>query len=93
MDVKEAVELAKLYIADVYSNENIRNVGLEEIDYDDSKGIWYVTIGFSRPWDAPFNTLAALAIQDASSKRTFKTLRISDATRKVLSIKNRDRSS
>ena len=27
------------------------NVGLEEIDFDDSSKNWSVTVGFSRPWD------------------------------------------
>mgnify|MGYP001574599724 CR=1 FL=1 len=90
MNVKEAVELAKRHIVDIYAAENVTNVGLEEVDFDEAKGIWYVTIGFSRPWDEPRNALAALAAQGAYTKRVFKTLRVADNGGQILSIKNRD---
>jgi hypothetical protein len=32
MDVKEAVAIAKQYISDLFSGEQVRNVGLEEMD-------------------------------------------------------------
>ena len=51
MDVKAAVIMAKDHVADVFLGEDIRNVGLEEVEFDDSLGRWIVTIGFSRPWD------------------------------------------
>jgi hypothetical protein len=88
MNAKHVANIAKNYIIEIYSDEKVANVGLEEIDYNDSEGIWYVTIGFSRPWDEPNNILAAMATQGA--KRSFKILRISDGTGDVLSIKNRD---
>lgn len=90
MDVKEAVNLAKNYIVDIYADEQIRNVGLEEIDFDETKSMWFVTIGFSRPWDEPRNALAALAGQGTYAKRAFKTIRVSNKDGKVLSIKNRE---
>ncbi|MHB8423811.1 MAG: hypothetical protein ACYDB9_01470 [Gammaproteobacteria bacterium] len=90
MDVKEVVEIAKRYIMDIYASEKITNVGLEEVDFDGTKGVWFVTIGFSRPWDEPRNTFAVLAAQGAYTKRAFKTLRVSDKDGNVLSIKNRE---
>jgi hypothetical protein len=87
MNAKEIANIAKNYITEIYSDENVTNVGLEEVDYDTPNGTWYVTIGFSRPWDEPKNVLIALATQII--KRTYKILRISD-TGDVLSIKNRD---
>jgi len=90
MDVKEVVALAKEYIVDIYASEQVTNVGLEEVDFDPVKSVWFVTIGFSRPWDEPRNVLAALAAQGAYTKRAFKTLRVSDKDGKVLSIKNRE---
>ena len=50
MDVKEAVRTAKDYLADLYIDEEIVNVGLEEVRYDYDTDKWHVTIGFSRPW-------------------------------------------
>lgn len=49
MDVKQAVEMAKNHIKDLFENEGISNLGLEEVDFDDQTSVWYVTIGFSRP--------------------------------------------
>ena len=38
MDVKEAVQAARSYIADVFGSEKISNMGLEEVEFDDSEG-------------------------------------------------------
>ena len=53
MDVKEAVQTARKYLVDIFADDNIKDVGLEEIDFDDGTNVWKVTIGFSRPWDHP----------------------------------------
>ncbi len=47
MNVEEAVKIAKNWVAAMYSDEAISNVGLEEVVMD--KDVWRVTIGFSRP--------------------------------------------
>lgn len=87
MNVKEAVAKAKKYILDLFENENPTNVGLEEVELDQQTDEWVVTIGLSRPWDEPRNALAALS---AAPRRTYKVVRISDATEEVLSVKNRE---
>ena len=46
MDMKEAVRAAKSYVAEVYSDENVTSIGLEEVRYDDRLRNWQVTIGF-----------------------------------------------
>ena len=52
MDVKAVAQRAKTYVADLYSpTKRSVNVGLEEVEFDDSQDRWIVTIGFSRPWD------------------------------------------
>lgn len=53
MDVKSAVAAAKAYIRDTFAEDQIINVGLEEVEYDLDDGEWLITIGFSRPWDRP----------------------------------------
>lgn len=90
MDVKAAVEMGKRYIAEVFEGEEIKNIGLEEVDFDEAKGVWYVTVGFSRPWDEPKNAFSALTGQGAHTKRSFKTIQISDQSAIAMSIKNRD---
>jgi len=39
MDVKEAVALAKKYVGEVFAGEPMSDVGLEEVEFDDGKGI------------------------------------------------------
>jgi hypothetical protein len=95
MDVKEAVNLAKQYVADLFSTEKIFNLGLEEVEYDDSEKVWFVTLGFSRPWDNPpsyaTSVFTALGQQEAKMPiRCYKIVRISDASQKVHSVKNRE---
>ena len=51
MEVKQAVTMAKRYVIDLFEAEQITNVGLEEIEFDEMSNCWKVTIGFSRPWD------------------------------------------
>jgi len=38
MDAKDAVEIGKNYIKEIYASENVYNVGLEEVDFDIAKG-------------------------------------------------------
>ena len=51
MNVKEAVRVAQEYITDIFAEEDIMNVGLEEVDFDHCADVWKITVGFSRPWD------------------------------------------
>lgn len=90
MEVDEAVELAKERIRDLFADEKITDLGLEEIEYDEQGHLWKVTIGFSRPWDRPENTLASIAQQVIFKKRSYKVVRIDDPTKKVKSVKNRE---
>ena len=77
MNVKEAVKLAKEHVLDLFAEENITNLGLEEVNFYDADGEWIVTLGFSRPWDEPRNALASLA-QSTAPQRSYKIVRIAD---------------
>jgi hypothetical protein len=90
MDVKQAVGLAKQHILELFAEEQIVNLGLEEVEFDHSSNEWVVTVGFSRPWDEPRNPFAALAREASYPKRSYKVVLISDGTGQVLSVKNRD---
>ncbi|MBE7158746.1 MAG: hypothetical protein INR62_09985 [Rhodospirillales bacterium] len=83
LDVKTAVILAKQYVADLFANEGIINLGLEEAEHDDSRGVWLITLGFSRPWTT--NDLNVFAVP----RRDYKIIAISDAGQ-ILSVKNRE---
>ena len=47
VDVKHAVRNAIAFVKEVYSDEKITNVGLEEVKSEGD--VWKVTVGFSRP--------------------------------------------
>ncbi len=85
MEVKEAVKLAMKYVAELFEEEQIENLGLEEVEFEDGTDSWQVTIGFSRPWDHS----SGLVLRAAPS-RSYKVVAINDSTAKVLSVKNRD---
>jgi len=88
MDVKEAAKAAIVYVADLFAAENITDLGLEEIEFDEAYQEWIVTVGFSRPWDYPSRAGALAAINPALPNRTYKVLRI-DNDGQVQSVKNR----
>jgi hypothetical protein len=88
MQVKEAVSAAKTYVADLFSDEHVKNIGLEEVEFDEGAGVWNITVGFSRPWDDE-NPITAQFRFSQQMKRDYKIVRISDGEQKVLSIKSR----
>lgn len=83
MDVKEAVQVAKNYVIDLFGEEGIVDVGLEEVDLDQLEN-WVVTIGFSRPWNRNIGSVLGGQVS-----RSYKAIRIQDEGGKVLSIKDR----
>lgn len=89
MEVREAVAAAKKYVQELFAQENISNLGLEEIEFNEAAGVWSITVGFSRPWETPQNALAVLARQ-LQPPRAYKIVRICDETQRLLSVKNRE---
>jgi hypothetical protein len=89
MNVKEAVAAAKVYVADLFQEENITDIGLEEVRLDDRSGLWEVTVGFSRPWDRSATGFAAVLQAGAYPKRSYKILRINNETGEVVSLANK----
>lgn len=89
IEVKQAVKIAKDYIADLYAEESIVDIGLEEVLKDETGGKWLVTVGFYRQDGG-----------DAANKflklrtRQYKRVEIDDSPLstqpgKVLSVQNR----
>ena len=79
MDVKEAVATAKKYLADVFAQEGISNLGLEEVEFDDQLREWRVTLGFSRSWDSN-NPLANVMGLRSNLPRSYKVVHIPENT-------------
>ena len=89
MDVKEAVSVAKTYVAEIYTDEAIEHLGLEEVDFDDSSDYWNVTIGFARPWNRLAPPAHPLSPASRAAARSYKVVRIDDDTGEVKSLKDR----
>ena len=88
MDVKEAVQAAKEHVAEIFADESIANVGLEEVEFDELNKVWAITIGFSRPWDHSGGVFRAL--DGTPRSRTFKIVRIKDESCRLQSVKHRN---
>lgn len=91
MNVKEAVRIAKTYLIDLFSEERIVNVGLEEIEFDDLDRIWNVTLGFTRAWNDSASAILALT-GNSTGNRSFRVVKVRDSDGHVLSIKLREKS-
>lgn len=87
MEVKEAVKTALEYAAEVFSEGELSNLGLEEVVYDDSKKTWRVTVGFSRPWDYPQGAVATIA--GGRVRRSYKVVDIRDSDGTATAIRTR----
>ncbi len=46
IDVKEAVKIARDFATELYQDEEVSNIGLEEVNFDETTQQWAVTIGF-----------------------------------------------
>lgn len=92
MKVQEAVARAKEYVREVYADEKIRFVGLEEVELNGSE--WRITIGFSRPWDSPRKDVLAEVMKRHPPRppepRTYKLVIVRDSDGAVLAVRHRN---
>jgi uncharacterized protein YdeI (YjbR/CyaY-like superfamily) len=90
MDVKAAIATAKTYLQEIYADEELTNLGLEEVEQVPQDGHWLVTLAFSRPWNTP-RTRAQEVLENLGAysplKRSCKVITIADDGT-VLSMKN-----
>jgi len=89
MDVKEAVALARGYLKEVFAEERIVHLGLEEVEYDDAQHLWSITLGFSRPLDNISQGTVA-AMMGVPQRREYKVVKIDDRNKRAIAIKNRE---
>ena len=87
VDVKQAIHIGREYVKDVFSEEDIADIGLEEVVFDDDTDSWRITIGFSRPWDNA-RTLPQ-RIGQVYPRRAYKVVCISDVNGQIKSITDR----
>ena len=92
MDVREAARTAKTYIADVFADEDIDEVVLEEVDFDDGSDLWKITVSFLRPRGRMNVFQAATSGYSEGTptmRRSFKIVNIDDGSGNVVSLKHR----
>jgi hypothetical protein len=89
MNVKEAVALARQYLGEVFAEEKIADLSLEEVEYDDAQHLWSITLGFLRP-RKNVTQGAVAAVLGTLHQREYKIVRINDNNNRLVAIKNRE---
>ena len=91
MNVKDAIAAAKSYVNDVYAEEHLSNLGLEEADYDEAAQQWLITLGFSRPWNTPRNAAQAVLAEMGAGRPGRRSYKVVTVTKNgdVKSMKSR----
>lgn len=91
MDVKDAIAKAKTYVKEVYADENIAEIELEETEVRD--GAWRITVSFSRarpPISAEHPTpLEILTFAQGRGRRRFHRVVVFGESGEVVSMKDR----
>jgi hypothetical protein len=89
MDVKQVATVAKKWVENVLAEEQVFNVGLEEIEYSPEMKEWRVTVGFSRPWNTARNALTAIT-GEQSARRAYRVITVREPNGEVTSMKRRN---
>lgn len=97
MQMKDAVVSAKRHIRELYADEDIDEIGLEEIEFDEASKVWDVTIGFRRPWRrestnevvSPLQSALPRIFSERYRERWYKLVQLADSDGKLLSVKDR----
>lgn len=83
MDVKDVTRTAREYITDLFSDEQITNLGLEEVAYDVDSEQWSITFGFARPWDRQGDMGVRMGLK---APRAYKVVHVDDSNGKVVAL-------
>ena len=86
MDVMEAKEKARDYIIELFADEEVRYVGLEEAVYNPDAKQWRICYGFVRAWDKQGEMGIKMGLK---APRSYKDVKIDDATGNVVSLTDR----
>ena len=88
IDVRAAIDIAKSYARDLFAPDGLSELALEEVEFDDKRDRWMVTVGFSRPWNPPRDALATI-VGSAALKRVYRVVEV-DTAGEVHSVKIRN---
>jgi len=98
IEVTEAVKIARNFASDLFVDEDIKNLGLEEVIFKESDNEWQVTLGYDSykvktKETAPnlhFSMMLAPTSIEKETLREYKTFRIDakDGSFKGMLIRN-----
>ena len=90
-DVRRAIQAAKVFLQRAFQDENVENLGLEEVKHSQGT-VWDVTLSFNRRWDAPAegSSFLQMAAAAARSKRSYKVVKVDLDGPRGISITNRE---
>ena len=82
MEMRDAVQKAKTHVVELFDDEGIADVGLEEIKL--SGNFWEITIGFSRSWDRRVGSVLS-----SNLSRSYKVLLVDNEDGSIHSVRDR----
>ena len=84
------MKLAFENVQELYQSEQLTDLGLEEVEYNEAAASWLITVGFSRPWDkGSGDAFAAISGVSRLKPRSFKVVKIKDG--KMVSLRDRSK--
>jgi hypothetical protein len=90
--VKTAVSSAIQFIRELYEDEQIKDVLLEEVEFSELADQWLITIGFTKYKIQEYSLPAVtdLILPDRETVRKYKTVHIDAQSGKPISMKIRE---
>lgn len=90
VNVKSAVKAAIDYVKDLYADNDLRDLMLEEVEFSESTDQWLVTVGFSLPETKEETTSLIMPSKTSRAlSRRYKVVNIDAETGKPISMKIR----
>lgn len=91
MDLRTAVNLANRAIYELYPEDVLQNLLLEEVEREvEATGeYWYVTLGFDRPLKKESGAQGGI-LPNRSSRRTYKRFKIEEGSEEVVGMRDRE---
>ena len=90
MEAKEAISEAKTLLKDLYSDENVSEIRLEEVEFDEENDSWLVTLGIMRPVVKQTSRSMLVSPLETPLKRTYKIVTVPDKGISKPSVKIRE---
>ena len=88
MEAKQAIGQAKQLLGDLYAEEEVADIRLEEVEFDEPSDSWLITLGIMRPSIRKLGIMQDLS--GSALKRTYKIVRIPNNGAAMPSVKMRE---